>query len=130
MDLIDILFGIAIMIVILLILFLYTREKNKQWRLADESIARKYELVFNFFMKQEGANLIDLTQNEMEIRIKTSDHIWEDISIIQDNHNLKIDWILVAHGSSTKRHFAYENIVSQEAIIEKTSLEINQCKGR
>ncbi|WP_424964140.1 hypothetical protein [Ekhidna sp.] len=121
---VDIIAGVIVVLVIGMLFFLLTRERERVGKLMDESVGEKYMQLLSIFMKKDGASLTDMSSNKADVKIITDNNVEENFSIIQSHESVNVYWSLTNKTEKVDREFKFNSEESQDDIINVILPEI------
>lgn len=126
MDLIDILVGIVIISIIILYGYLRERERERIWKLEDESVRERYIQIITFLMRKKDACLIDMMQDKVSVEFTGINETKWIVSIQQTESSVNFTLDLTTNSKQVRSDLTFSSVHSQEDMILKIDSELER----
>ena len=127
-DIIDILFGIGIIILITFYVLFLVKKKGQLEIRRENSVGEKYMQLIAVFIREHKGKLIDMSEDHAEMEVIDTDGSKEKLTITQDKESVKILWVFSSEATQLSKEFKFANNETQKVIMKAIAKEIEEAK--
>lgn len=126
-DIIDILFGIGILLLITLYGLFINKQEDQLNKRRENSVGEKYMQLMAVFMREFKGKLTDMSENSADMEVMSDDGK-ENLSIIQGEKGVSFKWTLSSGSAKLTREFKFADNEAQEEIMKVIAEGIIEAK--